>query len=333
MDPTSRYPHAPGVAGLLFRHLRAPDDYRPMNAIANAVRAAEGESWATSDEQFQRFYETLSNCDTATDVVIVEGGGRVVGYGRVGWHEELDGHRVYETVSFADPSQTFDGLLAALQDIAEARGREVAAGHPTGPKSFDANTGATAVAREQILRERGYAAARYGYRMVRSNLDDLPDAHMPDGLEIRDVRPEQLRAIWEADVEAFRDHWGTTVPTEQDYQLFLTDPVQGDTTLWRVAWDGDQVAGMVRSFVNDEENRRYGRTLGYVENISVRQPWRRRGLARALIAASFPLLRARGMNEAALGVDTENASGALQLYESCGFVAVSRETTWRKRFE
>ena len=62
----------------------------------------------------------------------------------------------------------------------------------------------------------------------------------------------------------------------------------------------------------------------------MRRPWRRRGLARALIAASFPLLRARGMTEAGLGVDTENVSGALSVYEGCGFRPISRSTTYRR---
>jgi ribosomal protein S18 acetylase RimI-like enzyme len=62
----------------------------------------------------------------------------------------------------------------------------------------------------------------------------------------------------------------------------------------------------------------------------VRAPWRRRGLATALIAASFPAMRARGMKEAALGVDTENVSGALRVYERCGFQPVSRSTLFRK---
>jgi len=67
-----------------------------------------------------------------------------------------------------------------------------------------------------------------------------------------------------------------------------------------------------------------------VEDISVRRPWRRRGLARALIAASIAVLREQGMTEGALGVDTENPSGALRLYESCGFLAVKREAAYRK---
>jgi hypothetical protein len=36
------------------------------------------------------------------------------------------------------------------------------------------------------------------------------------------------------------------------------------------------------------------------------------------------------MTEATLGVDTDNPSGALRVYEGCGFVAVSRDTTYRK---
>jgi ribosomal protein S18 acetylase RimI-like enzyme len=36
------------------------------------------------------------------------------------------------------------------------------------------------------------------------------------------------------------------------------------------------------------------------------------------------------MTEAALGVDTENESGALRVYEGCGFRVVSRSTNYRK---
>jgi mycothiol synthase len=181
-----------------------------------------------------------------------------------------------------------------------------------------------------MLRDRGYEPVRYSFYMVRANLDDLPNAPMPEGLEIREVRPEHLRAIFDAEVEAFRDHWGAAVPTEADYQQFLTDPVVGNYALWNVAWDGDQVCGMVRGYISAEENEQFGRKRGWVENISVRRPWRRRGLARALIAASIRKLREAGMTEGALGVDTENPNGALRLYESCGFVVSRREATYRK---
>jgi hypothetical protein len=39
------------------------------------------------------------------------------------------------------------------------------------------------------------------------------------------------------------------------------------------------------------------------------------------------------MTEGALGVDTENPSGALRLYERCGFAAVSRKTLFSLTLE
>lgn len=326
---TTNYPGSPSIEGLLFRHLLMPEDVRAMNAIANAVRAADGDGWATTDEQMRTFYENLTNCDPAADVMVVERNGRIIGYARAAWHEELDGLRVYEPISFLEPSQPGE-VRAAMHDTMERRLRAIASEHPPGEKVLQDDANESAAERVQLLRERGYAPVRYGYSMVRPTLDDLEDAAMPDGLEIRDVSPDQMRAIWEAANEAFRDHWGTGIPTEEDYRQFLADPVQGDASLWRIAWDGDQVAGQVRSFISDEENARYGRARGYVENISVRRPWRRRGLARALIGASLPLLRARGMTEAALGVDADNPNGALRLYESCGFVRVSSTAVFRK---
>jgi ribosomal protein S18 acetylase RimI-like enzyme len=99
-----------------------------------------------------------------------------------------------------------------------------------------------------------------------------------------------------------------------------------------VAWDAsaNQIAGAVQNFVNEKENEEYNRKRGYTEGIFVRRPWRKRGLARALIMRSLQMFKNMGFTEAALGVDAENLSGALRLYESCGFRAVKREALYRK---
>jgi mycothiol synthase len=59
--------------------------------------------------------------------------------------------------------------------------------------------------------------------------------------------------------------------------------------------------------------------------VSVRRAWRGRGVASALIVASLHALRERGMAIASLGVDGENLTGALRLYEQLGF---RRHKTW-----
>jgi ribosomal protein S18 acetylase RimI-like enzyme len=116
------------------------------------------------------------------------------------------------------------------------------------------------------------------------------------------------------------------------YEGWLEDPVAMMPELWQIAWEGDQVAGQVRSFINHKENAEQGRLRGYTECISVRRPWRRRGLAQALILRSLRILQEQGMTEAALGVETENISGALRLYQRCGFRQVHGGALYRKPF-
>ncbi len=87
-------------------------------------------------------------------------------------------------------------------------------------------------------------------------------------------------------------------------------------------------AGIV---INAAENEEYDRKRGYTQPICVRRPWRRRGLARALLARSFRVLKEQGMTETALGLDARNLGGALRLfYESMGYRVVKQFTDYRK---
>jgi mycothiol synthase len=319
----------PPVPGIRFRHFAGPSDYVGMNDAANAAREANGDHFITPLEGFANFYEHLHNCDKEHDLFIVEVDGQVVGYGRTEWRDEDDG-RIHEVTCFLAPLWRRRGIGRAMLEALEERAAAVASNLDVAPVAFlqtDTMGDAGAVA---LLEESGYEPVRYFYVMVRPNLDPVPDAPMPAGLEIREVRDEHLRQIFDAADEATRDHWGWREATDNDFQLFLTEPLESDRSLWRIAWDGNEIAGQVRAFINHEENDRFGQKRGWVENILVRRPWRRRGLARALIDSSFRGLRERGMTEAALGVDVDNPSGALGLYESVGFVVDSRETVYRK---
>jgi mycothiol synthase len=330
MDSFATTRRLPAIPGFALRHLRMPDDMARMNDIANAVRRSQGDDFYTTVEQMQQFYRNPPGSDPARDVAVADIDGQIVGYGRAAWHQQSDGPRIYEVLTFVDPMVAGNDVFIAMVDALETRLRVIAAEHPPAEKLFETFGGDSAAEREALLLGLGYEPVRHGYAMLRPSVDDLPDAPLPEGLEIREVLPEHLPAIWEADQEAFSDHWGFSPATDGDYERFATDPVTSDTSLWRVAWDGDEVAGQVRAYINEEENEQLGRKRGYTEFISVRRPWRRRGLARALIAASFPLLRARGMTEVGIGVDTENVSGALSVYENCGFRPINRTTTYRR---
>ncbi len=191
----------------------------------------------------------------------------------------------------------------------------------------EANTGLKA-----MVEKNGYKSVRYIAQMVRRDLENIPDFPLPEGVEVRSVLPEHYRPIWEAHEEAFRDHWGYAVATEEDYQGWLADKSIFQPELWQIAWDlkTNEIAGQVRTFINAAENEKYNRRRGYTEFISVRRPWRKRGLARALIVRSLRLQKELGMSESALGVDSENISGATRVYEDCGFRVTKRTAVYRK---
>lgn len=321
----------PPIPGLRFRHFAGSTDYAGMNDAANDARIANGDHFITPLEGFANFYEHLVNSDRDRDLLIVEVHGEIVGYARTEWHAHADGNRIHQLVCFLRSAWRRRGIGRAMLSAMEARAAAVSASlDGSMPSLYESNVEEADRGAVVLLEDSGYAPVRHGYTMVRPNLDPVTDARMPEGLEIRPVRDEHLRAIFEAGEEAARDMWDYWPATDEDYQLFLTDPIQGDRTLWRIAWDGDQVAGQVRGFINAEENERFGQKRGWVENILVRRPWRKRGLARALMASTIDALRERGMTEAALGVDAENPSGALRLYESVGFRPESHAITFRK---
>jgi len=146
---------------------------------------------------------------------------------------------------------------------------------------------------------------------------------------VRPVVAADHRRIWDADAEAFRDHWEASVRTDDDFVQFFANP-DVDTTMWQVAWDGDEVAGSIVNTIYPEENANVGLDVGWLDHVSVRRPWRGRGLASALIVRSLRVLRERGMDHAALGVDAENPTGALGLYERFGFRRHQQWVTFRK---
>jgi GNAT superfamily N-acetyltransferase len=255
----------------------------------------------------------------------------------VAWYEEMDGTYVYPTIIAIHPDWHGTPLAEAILEWAMARARQISAGHPPEAEKFYQGGGAeTQTARLAMLERYGYEPARYWFEMYRDLSQPIPEAVMPEGLEVRPVLPEHYRLISEAADEAFRDHWGHVDDTEEDFQRWVGKIEKGldgyKPEYWMVAWDGDQVAGMVLNSIFDGENQILGVKRGWTDPICVRRPWRKRGLATALINKSLALLKELGMDEGALGVDTINPSGALKLYENCGFVNHQKWVTYRKPF-
>ncbi len=315
-------PGSPKLPELTFRR-GDPADWDTLAEVMNRGNAADGVEEAQSGEVLAAEHTKVDDFDMARDVLVAEVAGKVIGFAS-GQRVVRDGVLIGEVWGSVDPVFRRRGVGTALFEMTRTRlAAELAVDPRPGPRelrsfAMDAETGAQA-----LLADQGFVPIRFGFEMRRFLSGRLPERTLPVGIEMRPVTPDQHRAIFDADNEAFEDHWGHRPPGEGDYVAQFQGP-SVDTSLWRVAWDGDQVAGVVMNTIYQTENQRLGIRRGWLEHVSVRRPWRGRGVAKALCAASLRVLREHGLDEAWLGVDGSNPMGAVALYEGLGFQVARR---------
>lgn len=150
----------------------------------------------------------------------------------------------------------------------------------------------------------------------------LPEPKWPDGITARSADPDNLerdaRLLHDTERESFSDHYGYTPMPFEDWWHFRTQFNAPEPDLWLLAMDGDEVAGMALV-----ASQRAGEPdLGWISSVGVRRPWRRRGLAHAILLHAFRLLAERGKPRAGLGVDSQSLTGATRLYEKAGMHVV-----------
>lgn len=318
--------------GIRFRAFVGPSDFKAMVACANASFAADKMDIFRTVEDMARDYALFTSCVPQQDVWIAHTGSEIAGYVRA-WHwTQADGLHLYGQLGLVAPQWRRQGIGTALHFWLEARQLGMARGRPgASAHVHHAYVTRGETARAALLEKAGYRVERYFSTMERPSLDAIADFPLPPGIEVRPVRPEHYRAIWDAHSLAFRTHWGYSPPDEADFERWQRSQVF-QPHLWQVAWDVQtgEVAGQVRGYIDETWNTANGRKRGLTEFISVGEPWRRRGLARALISLSLHAQKAAGMQESALGVDSQNLDGANRVYEDCGFVVAKRNRIYRK---
>jgi mycothiol synthase len=172
-----------------------------------------------------------------------------------------------------------------------------------------------------LLRERGYGEVRRFRELARELAGPFAGPKLLDGIRIAPFAEADARVFHDTIVDAFRDEWGFAPMSFEEWKRRRVD--EADTSLYFLAWDGDEAAGAIRCDARSA-------TDGFVAALGVRAPWRRRGLGEALLVHAFSEMRRRGLTLVRLGVDSENPSGATRLYERAG-MSVATETVVYER--
>jgi mycothiol synthase len=279
-------------------------DAEAIAAVCNELsRRLYGVSDLSAEEV--RFWLTLPDLGKA----VAEEGGKLVAY--ADFRREGGGPRLEIDLRVA-PRAWGHGVADALLQAAEAGA---------------AGSRAHCVVSERD--EEGRATLeRRGYRLIRHSFlmeIDLPEAPQPvdwpPGFAVRGYAgPADEQAVYECQQEAFSDHWEFRREPLEEWRRYTVERPTFDPSMWWLVETGGALAG----FSLNDWHVSGDRTFGWIGSLGVRKACRRRGLALALLRHSFADFVARGASRVGLGVDAENTTGAVRLYERAGMRPVRR---------
>ncbi|MBM7783535.1 GNAT family N-acetyltransferase [Tenggerimyces flavus] len=300
-------------AGIVARPLAKSD----VDALAVLLAAAEAVDHHGTSFDADHLIEELDTpyLDLALDTLGLWDGGRMVGCAKV-WSRPgvVDVDRVWIDGRI-HPSWRRRGLGRLLLEWGCARARVAhAERHPGVPGKFQGRCNATNESASALFTGAGFALARCYFGMERQLSLEIPPAPVPEGLRVVTFDPAYDEATRMAHNEAFRDHWGSRERTEQDWRASVTGSRTFRGPMSQLALDGDQVVAYVLGYDHGEGELHVG-------FVGTRRSHRGRGLANALVSRVLTAAAVDGYAVATLGVDAENATGALGLYERIGFVA------------
>jgi mycothiol synthase len=233
----------------------------------------------------------------------------IVGYATVGRHR-FTRMRFYGRVH---PAYRGQGIGSQLLSLVEKRAQEFAAlAEPDERIFFQTGCHGSEHQGKRLLESRGYTCVRHTWGMAIEMSEAPVEPTWPEGIRLRPFVPERdTRAVFEAKEEAFHDHWGYLPGDFQQWsQSHVISYEHFDPSLWFIAMDGEQVAGIALCTYYLED--------GEVDILGVRRPWRQLGLGMALLKHAFGEFYRRGTRKVGLGVDSENLTGATRLYERAG---------------
>jgi mycothiol synthase len=252
--------------------------------------------------------------DLTRDTVVAMSCGSIVGYGDIADQAD-DGTVLWLDVRGEEPE-------ALLEELERRAGRRAAPGGVLRTIADELNAHLL-----ELLRGHGFTAIRASYRMMIDLACRRFEPRWPGGASVRIAdRDDDERLLHRLLEGAFADHWGFTPRPYREWRHWLHEMGTPERSLWFVVdAAGEPVAASIC------RPREYGDPdCGWVSELGVLPGHRRRGIASALLEHAFASFAERGLVRAGLGVDAENTTGAVRLYERLGMRVVERHETWER---
>ncbi|WEH14058.1 GNAT family N-acetyltransferase [Streptomyces sp. VNUA24] len=255
--------------------------------------------------------------DLARDSWLLFDGDRLVAYG-LQW-DESGGERI-DMDHYTLPDHPLGALH--LFDLMEARAVERAAANGASRAVVHMHLNIAPTMDLDALRGRGWRAVRRYHVMARPLSPGEPPATPPPGVTLRDCVSEPDRRTAHALLQAaFADHFDFQPRT---YEQWLDD-IDAEHVDWSLVWIA-HVDGLGDTAALRSRNDRSA--MAWISSIGVLREARGRGLGSLLLGHAFGHFAALGRDRIGLGVDTDNSTGALALYERHGMKLDFAVDTW-----
>ncbi|WP_405905779.1 MULTISPECIES: GNAT family N-acetyltransferase [unclassified Streptomyces] len=293
------------------------DDAAAVCALLNEIDLLE---IGRADTELSEIQTDLKHPETdlERDSWLLFDGGRLIGYGLL-W-DESGGERIDMDVYTLPDRPDGDQYLF---DLMEARAAERAASNGAARAVVHLHLNTAPTLDLRALRGRGWRPVRRYNVMARhlsGDTDRLPAP--PPGVTLRPCSTEPDRRLAHALLqESFADHFDFQPRT---YEQWLDD-IDAERADWSLIWiahlDGLGDAAALRS----HDNRA---SMAWIASLGVLRKARGQGLGSHLLRHAFGHYAARGRDRIGLGVDTDNSTGALALYERHGMTLDFGVDTW-----
>lgn len=325
-------PDDPVLPGATWRPLE-PQDAARLEALVEAARAADGgEEVSTQDDLLRELTDPRAPATTNTRALALSDGS-LAGWAIV--HERSHG-RLARRV-FLDgatgPHMRGRGIGTQLLRWAMARGEETLAAQPADlPRYLEAFRDVTASSAVDLHVAHGFAAVRHYMDMRRDLSVALPVEPTVGGVRIVRYETTFAEAVRRAHNEAFTDHWESEPVRPEDWERDFVGNPRFRADLSFIALAGDEVAGYSVNYCSEADWAASDVRDAWIGQLGVLRPWRGRGLATALLVRSMARFRDAAMDAASLGVDAQNPTGAVALYQRVGFTVNRRYVRLRRPF-
>lgn len=208
------------------------------------------------------------------------------------------------------------GIGTALLGWSEARARS------TGAPRVRQTIPDTDQAAQRLLAACGYATTYTSWILEQPLGADRPEVVIPPGIQVRRYLADDAGAAYRLIEDAFNEWPGRQPATFEVWSAYVLEHASFAPALSRLAVDGDEIVGAALNFDYP------GSGEGWVQQLATRATHRHRGIARALLQASFAAFHDTGQRMVCLSTDSR--TGALTLYERLGMRVRQSYTGWAR---